>query len=62
MTWILIVIFAAGPGAGPIVIENIVSKEECVKLEEFIHKEPLAPIIKSMCAPVRKSNANTKYP
>lgn len=57
-TWILMVFFAYGTNnTVPVVIENIVSQAECQKLEELIHKEPLAPVIKSMCVPVRKSNA-----
>lgn len=57
MTWVLIIIFMNNNTGMPVVIENIVSQAECQKLEELIHKEPLAPVIKSMCVPVRKSNA-----
>jgi len=56
-TWILIIFFAYGANFTPVVIENIESEAECRKLEDFIHKHPLAPIIKSMCAPVRKSTS-----
>jgi hypothetical protein len=51
------IFFAHGANVTPIVIENIASEAECRKLEDFIHKHPLAPIIKSMCAPIRKSTS-----
>lgn len=54
MTWILIIVFSSGVNTAPLLIDNIASREECLKLEETIHKEPLAPFIRSMCVSVRK--------
>jgi hypothetical protein len=54
------IFFAHGGNFTPVVIEDIASETECRKLEDFIHKHPLAPIIKSMCVPVRKSTSKVK--
>ena len=53
--WILMVFFLQGSTGSPVVIDNIVSEAECRRLEEYIHKNPIAPVIRSICAPIRKA-------
>ena len=53
--WTLMVFFLQGPVGGPIVIDGIVSEAECRRLEDYIHKNPISPVIRSVCAPVVKA-------
>jgi hypothetical protein len=55
IVWVLMVFFQQGSPGGPVLIDNIVSEAECRRMEDYIHKNPIAPVIKSICAPIRKA-------